>query len=704
MAGIQGGRLEEAEAELRSVLVLVPDDAEACKLYGVSRLQRADWQGALAPARRSAILRGLAYDWSNFGVALQCSHQLAEAEGAFRRSVIEKPEYHEGLNNLGVVLRAQGRFAEALASFRRALNARPDYVDARNNLAGALLLNGDPALAAEAHRASLRQRPDQPGIHFQLACALGEMKEWAKAANAFRRAIALRPDHVEAYDGLGNILRNAERHPESFAAYVRCGRLAPHQVFPIHNQARSLLAQRRPADALTPLRFALTVNPDDANALNVMGMAFNDMKRHNDAATVLKHAVRLAPDFGDAMNNLGNALLGMERLEESIACYRHAIAIDPFRAGIPFSNMGTAIQRLNRLPEAERCYRRAMVADTRYTRSAFHLSMVLLLDGRFREGWEMYESRAHIPEADKRSFQVPLWKGEPLAGKRVLLFTEQGFGDTLQMLRYVPLLTQQAAAVYLETPPPMMRLAASLPGGPALVEMGKPVPPIDYRCSLMSLPYRLGCVSEAKIPANVPYLSAPPELTARWGDAIGRGGRPRVGLAWAGNPAHGNDRARSMPAELVRPLLDVDGIEFILIQKEPRPAEQEVLMSSGRCRAIGPLVGDFADTAGLLSALDLLISVDTSVGHLAGALGRPVWMMIPFSPDWRWLMEREDSPWYPTLRLFRQTAPGDWPGVVARVGEELARWVDERRKAERRSRRSRGGGPGRPCGRSPADE
>lgn len=685
LARIQEGRFDDAETALRAALVIAPAEGEAFKLIGAARLQRGRWLDALMPTRRSVQLRGLVDDLGNYGVALQCARREGDALAVFRRAYLLRPDFHEALNNLGVSLRSMGRPQEASRAFQRALTVRRDYTDARNNLAGALAeLNAGPVLSGGGPR---MRTTDPLFAQFQKACQLGDERRWEEAAAAFRRVVTMRPDVIEAYDGLGNVLRNAGNFAGSLRVYRRALRMAPLQSHHAHNQARALLGLSRAAEAEALMRRQIALDPTDILAWNLLGMACNELRRWNEASQFLRHALRLDPLFADTHNNLGNTLLNLDRLEEAVGSYRTAVLSDP-RAGVAWGNMGTALQRMNRVDEAIAFYKRAVAADPNYTRANFHRSMALLLKGNLKDGWEWYEWRKTIREAEKRQMPGPAWDGRSLAGSRIYLYTEQGFGDTFQMLRYVPLLAERGATVLLELPPPLMRLARSLPGNPILIEMGKPADPPAYyhvRCPLMSLPLFYGTHSVGQIPANVPYFSAPADQVRRWANVLGRDGRLKVGVVWSGNPAHGNDRARSMPSEHARTLFDglsagaSAAADFILLQKDPRAAEEEWLMDSGRCRSLGPLLGDFADTAALLMSLDLLITVDTSVAHLAGGLGRPVWMMLPFAPDWRWLLDRDDTPWYPTMRLYRQPSTNDWPSVLARVRADFEAWVAERR-------------------------
>jgi hypothetical protein len=296
----------------------------------------------------------------------------------------------------------------------------------------------------------------------------------------------------------------------------------------------------------------------------------------------------------------------------------------------------------------------------------------LLALGRYTEGWQPYEARRRVKGAavlpDR---QRPLWLGkESIAGKTILLYAEQGLGDTIQFCRYAALVAGQGARVILEVQPALTTLLADIEGPQQLVAQGDPLPDFDCHCPLLSLPLALGTRLET-IPASIPYLAAQPERIAKWEAALGQKEKPRVGIAWFGNPQNGSDRNRSMPLHRLLPLLTA-GASFVSLHHEVRAEDQTVLDARPELLHFGGGLGDFTDMAALVTRLDLVISVCTSVAHLAGALGKPVWVLLPFAPDWRWMLDRTDSPWYPTARLFRQQRIGDWDGVIRTVAEHLA--------------------------------
>jgi len=395
-----------------------------------------------------------------------------------------------------------------------------------------------------------------------------------------------------------------------------------------------------------------------------------------EAATSFQEALRLRPDFSEAYNNLGNVLSALGRFIEAVASYREALRLKP-DSPVPHNNLGNVLRDLGRYTEAEASYREALRLQPDYPDAHSNLGYVLLLTGSFAEGWEECEWRwktAHM-SGGVRDFSAPLWNGEPVGDRTILLHAEQGLGDTLQFCRYIPPIAASARTV-LEVQPPLIRLLSRLPGIAQIVARGDPLPTFDLYCPLLSLPRALGTTLDT-IPGVSPYLSADPTVAAFWrGRFVGLGGL-RVGIVWAGGRTLAPmlaavDQRRSIALDMLAPLGEVSGISWISLQKG-EPAAQTAKPPQGMAlHDFTADLHDFADTAALVDGLDLVITVDTAVAHLTGALGKPVWLLNRFDTDWRWLWGRDDSPWYPTLRQFRQPTPGDWNRVIGAVRDALS--------------------------------
>jgi hypothetical protein len=378
-----------------------------------------------------------------------------------------------------------------------------------------------------------------------------------------------------------------------------------------------------------------------------------------------ERALALMPDHPDARNNLGVVLVDLGRAEEAITHYEQVLAVHPDFAEAHY-NLGIAVGRQGRHTQALACYGRALTLKPDYAQAHFNRAHVLLLTGQLDEGWEEYEWRFAVARYD-RNFDRPLWSGEPLAGRSILVHAEQGFGDTLQFVRYVPAVAERGGSVVLEVPRPLVRLACTVASVSQVIAAGDPLPDFDCHCPLLSLP-RVFKTDLATIPAAVPYLSVPGEAAAAWADRIAAAPGFIAGVVWAGTTVGAID------LRLLQPLWEVAGISWFSLQVGERSRDVS-LLDGVKMADLSPWLADFAETAAAVRQLDLVITVDTSVAHLAGALGRPVWILLPHSPEWRWMLAREDSPWYPTARLFRQREADDWRNVALDVAAAIKEMV-----------------------------
>jgi len=435
--------------------------------------------------------------------------------------------------------------------------------------------------------------------------------------------------------------------------------------------ARQQAGQFAEAEAI--YRQILAVQPHRADAHDLRGLCFAQMRRWDEAESCFRQAVALDPRFIDAWGHLGNVLLETNRPEEAIPCFQTALELNPSNAEAS-ANLGLALLDTGRPEHAIASCRRALSLRPHAAPTHWTLALALLATGQFEEGWKEHEWRWQCSAfpSPPRNFSRPLWDGSSIRGGAILLHAEQGFGDAIQFLRYVPLVRERApeSRIILECPPELLRLVES--SGDWGVELvarkswdENTLPPFDFHAPLLSLPWILRRFEPLRTAA--PYLHADPVLRDGWRVRIGKSTGLRIGIAWAGRFTHRHDRRRSIPFEELPPLLHLPGVSCYSLQIEPRPP------SSANLIDFTPHVADFADTAALISELDLIVSADTAVAHLAGALGRPVWTLLPLVADWRWNLEREDTPWYPTMRLFRQRVVGDWRDVIQRVVAELGK-------------------------------
>lgn len=482
-----------------------------------------------------------------------------------------------------------------------------------------------------------------------------------------QQILSAQPGHFDAAHVLAVVQAARGRHDLALASYDCALALRPQQPDVLNNRGSTLLALGRVDDAIASYDRALAARAEFPEAWCNRGSALEKLGRWDDAMTSYDRALALRPDYADARYNRGNVMKALGRHADALADYDRAIALQPRHADA-HNNRGQVLKEMLRYDDALASYDAALAIQPQHVMARCNAAALRLLTGDFDRGWTDYEWRWKKPSVVRtnRNFRQPLWLGaEQITGRTILLHGEQGLGDTIQFSRYVPLVAARGARVILEVQKPLQALMAGFAAGVKVVARGDALPAFDVHCPLMSLPLAFGTRLET-IPAAPAYLHAPAERLTKWQTRLAPARRPRVGLTWSGNPAHERDSERSIPLRALLPLLDADAT-FVSLQKDMRPDDAAVLRERGDILDAGGELADFSDTAALISQLDLVISVDTSVAHLAGALGRPVWILLTQMPDFRWLLDRADSPWYPSVRLFRQDDDRSWDGVIARV-------------------------------------
>jgi tetratricopeptide (TPR) repeat protein len=567
--------------------------------------------------------------------------RLTAAEALYRQILSVAPDHAESLHMLGVLAGQAGDVDAAVDMVRRAIAAKPGQAVFHLNLGEIYRRTGKHDLGAGAYAEAARLWPKSEMAHYCLGLELAELGRPEEATASYQQAIRLKPDFADAYAHLAIAAMQLGRTQQAIEAQQALVRLRPGSADAWNNLGTALAEAGRTAEAIAADRRAVSLSPGDANARNNLAAALGAEGQYEQALLECREALRLQSELAEAHNNLGSILTAMARLDEAGASFRRALAISPDHAS-----------------------------------AHFNLALALLIGGNWPAAWPEYEWRwkCYSLASSPRRFSEPQWGGEPLEDRTILLHAEQGLGDTIQFVRYVPLVAERGAKVLLECQPELRRLLGGLPGVGRLIARGEERPRFDLQCPLMSLPRAFGTTVDS-IPGPVPYLAADKSLVAAWVRRLASPGKPsgdaKVGLVWSGNPTQKNNRLRSIPLASLGPLAGVKGVRFLTLQKG---------QAADQARALPPGMGledftgdltDFAETAALLANLDLIITVDTAVSHLAGAMGLKVWALLCYAPDWRWLLGRGDSPFYPTMRLFRQRRPGDWDGVVAGIRSEL---------------------------------
>jgi tetratricopeptide (TPR) repeat protein len=562
--------------------------------------------------------------------------RLQAAERIYRQILAVEPNHAVAIHLLGVMASQLGRTAEAASCYRRAVELNPAFAEAHNNLGNALKEQGRPEEAMACYRRALELKPDFVEPYNNLGALLKEQGKLDEAVACYRRALELRPDFPATHNNLGNALKDQDKLDEAVACYRR----------------------------------ALELTPDFAEARYNLANALKDQDKLDEAVACYRRVLELKPDYAEAHNNLGNTLRDQGKPDEAAACARRALQWKPDLVEAHY-NLGTALKDQGKLDEALACYHRALELKPDYTEAHLSRALTFFLAGDWQQGWSEYQWRWQTKDFIPRHFSQPLWNGEPLAGKTILLHAEQGLGDTIQFVRYAPIVRQCGATVIVECQQPLLGLLEGCPGMDRLIGKGDDLPAFDVHAPLLSVPGILKTTLE-NVAATIPYLFPKPALIEQWRQRLMGLAGIKIGIAWQGNPKYRGDRFRSIPLRDFAPLAQVPGVRLISLQKGLGTEQLAEVRNRFPVTELGSRLQDFMDTAAVIRSLDLVIACDTAVAHLAGALGADVWVALPLAPDWRWLLDRSDSPWYPTMRLFRQRERGNWQGVFEQIAKALS--------------------------------
>jgi tetratricopeptide (TPR) repeat protein len=566
-----------------------------------------------------------------------------------------------------------GHFAEAEKLYRQVLGVNPKHGGALRGLGFLAYQVGrfDAALALLEQAVALG--PATAPLLLQMAMTLRQLRRLRESNAAWDRARLLEPKSAQLLNDWGIFLGQRSEFDSAIAAFERAIQLSPRFTPSYENLALAHELNKDLEKAEAACRRRLAVEPDSADGFNRLGLVLAKAGRLDEAADSFRRAVQIAPDHGDANCNLGRALQKQKKTDEAIAHFNRAIAADP-RSAKNLYQLATLYTDLARYSEALELLDRAVALHPDDVEIRADRSHLLLRLGRFAEGWREYEHRWKVKSFphNRRYTHAPQWTGFSIAGQTLLLHSEQGLGDTIQFVRYAPLAARRGARVLLQCQEELVTLLRGIEGVEQVFGNDQLAPKFDVQCPLMSLPFAFGTTVET-IPGQTPYLRADPAQVQRWSERLGAcGSRRKIGLVWAGRPQHRGDAQRSIPLEKFAPIFAVKDAVFFALQKGPAaaaapPPDAEMI-------SLGPDLNDFADTAAVVAQLDLVISVDTAVAHLAGALNKPIWTLVGMTGDSRWLTDRETTPWYPTMRLFRQKSLGDWDPVIARVAAALTEW------------------------------
>ncbi len=647
--GLRGDDVDMLENQLNSYDALLPKaitqaKPEKTKTKTHSTLQRAEMllhRGMLAEAKKlyqkllkthcnePRVLTGLG------SIALQ-SGDTRMGIDFLERSLAIEPEQTTVLSNLGIGFTQLGSFEKAVDCCSRAIELSPGYAEAYVNRGNAL-------------KALMR---------------------YDEAILSYKQAVSLNPGDADAHFNLGGVYKELKVFPAALASYQQATELNPNDA-DAHGQCGALLLELKLyQDALHYYNRELTLNPSSLSGLRGRCLVYMALGSFEKAKKDAEQAVALNPLSANAFLNLGAILHKLGRQVEALKANDIAIQLEPAYAQV-YSNRGLVLVDMHRFDEAMADYNQSIEIDAECANAYWNKAILSLLTGDYAQGWSLYEWRWKTILKDfRRTFAQPLWLGEfSIKDKTLLISAEQGLGDFIQFCRYVPLVAALGPKVVLEVPKALVSLISTLPGNYMMVEQGSTLPSFDYHCPIMSLPLALG-TSLSNIPAKVPYLFVNDKKLQNWQKRLGKPTKPRIGLVWSGSTIHQNDHHRSIAFETIEPLLGLP-LDFHVLQKEIRKADMERLATHVEVKSHQDKLTDFSETAALIQAMDLIVSVDTSVAHVAAAMGKPCWILLPYSPDFRWMTNREDSPWYPTVTLFRQPKQNDWATVISQIEEKM---------------------------------
>ena len=560
-----------------------------------------------------------------------------------------------------------GNLAEAKDCYIKLSRLLPDHPEIYGTLGGLSIQLGKFIDAIQFLNNSLRILPNQPTVLFNQAIAYKQLNFFDKALICYDRAIQLKPDYFEAYFNQANLLKDLKFFDKAIVSYQRAAQFQPNFIGIYLNWGSVLLELKRYDEALTSFDRAMQLKPDDHQPYNSKGNTLQALKHYDEALTSYDRAIQLKPDYHAPHNGKGNTLHELKRYDEALISYDRAMELKPDDYE-PHNGKGNTLQELKRYDEALISYDRAIQLKPDYVDGYWNKSLLKLLTGQYEEGWKLYEWRrqAKATKSNYKLYDQPLWLGkESLQNKILLVEAEQGLGDIIQFCRYIPILENIGAKVILETPKALASIIKTIPSNFLILENRQSLPHFDYHIPIMSLPHAFNTNTQ-NIPASIPYLFSDKIKREYWNKKLSKKTKLRVGLVWSGSTAHRNDKSRSLPLKDLEPVLQLP-FEFHSLQKEVRENDQKTLFEFNQVHQHHDELNDFSDTAALIEEMDLIISVDTSVAHLAGALGKDVWILLSYHPDYRWMLDRKDSPWYPTCTLFRQSKIDDWSNVVLEI-------------------------------------
>ena len=578
----------------------------------------------------------------------------------------------------GLDLHQHGKLNDAQNIYEKILSIQEDNFDALQLLGALFAQVKKYPQAIKFLSKAIIVDPNHAGCFSNLGISFQKLRRLEEALSSYDKAISLQADYAEAYSNRGAVLQELKRFDEALSSYDKAISIKGDYAEAFNSRGTVLEELKCLEEALSSYHKAISINKDFTESYYNRGNVLHKLKRLEEALSSYDKSISLHEDYAEAYSNRGLVLQDLKRLEEALSSYDKAISLHEDYAEA-YSNRGTVLEELKRLDEALSSYEKAISINKDYAEAYWNSSICYLLAGNFNEGWARYEWRWQSKSISKtagiRKFSQPLWLGtEVLKDQTIFLYAEQGLGDTIQFSRYVSLVAGLGAKVVLEVQPSLVKLLSYLEGISQIISKGDKLPNFDYQCPLMSLP--LAFKTELKtIPSVSKNISTDEKKVEKWQAILGEKTKPRVGIVWSGSATHKNDHQRSLTLSKLITHLPLD-YEYVSLQKEISDVDKEVLIECCKIKHFGDDLKDFTDTAALCELIDIVISVDTSVAHLAGTLGKNTWVLLPYSPDWRWLLDRNDSPWYSSVKLYRQEKINDWESALVNIESDLKKLLN----------------------------
>ncbi len=665
------GDIQRAEQSFRKLLEKKPNHPESLRLLGIILLQTGKFKSAIEIFLKDIRLNPKNADgYNNLGLSYFGLEQYDKAIESFNQAIKLNPSHFHAYYNLANSYKNLRQFEEAIECYKKSLNINPYFVEAHNNLGDVYQEKGMFDEAIQSYKNALRINSNFGNIYNNLGLALYKKGVFEEALSYFKKALELNPKLGDAYNNIGNYFFNNNEIDKAIEYYSKALKL--EQNYATYNNLGNAFKEKGLLEeAIKFYEKALNANQNAIDTSIDLGDVFRKQGKLDEAISHFQKLLDNNPKNPVVYINLALVFQEKGLFDEAFKYYNKALEINP-NVAEGYNNLALAFIENGHYEEARSNLEKAIQIKPTMANAHFNFATLLLLEGDFTRGWEEYEWRWNASDFKfmKFNYSQPQWNGEKFEGLKILLHAEQGLGDTIHFMRYINLVLEKNLEVIFRCPKELLILAKYSFPEIQIITFEEPLPDFDFHCPLMSLPYVFETTID-NIPSKIPYIKTEKSLIESWNQKIGKDPNFKIGLAWSGNPKYKRDRHRSCSLKIFSTIAQIEGISLYSLQKGHGTEQLKELRDELKIIDFDSEIKDFSDTAAIIENLDLTISVDTAVAHLTGAMGKPVWTMLPFVPDWRWMLNREDSPWYPTMRLFRQHTPGDWVTVLSNIKKEL---------------------------------